>query len=69
MRVSSCIGRPRREMRTALVDPDFLPELAADVCEALLAVEAEGFQTAVAEHFYDLRVLWKWEFKSLVGLS
>ena len=56
-------------MRTALVDPDFLPELAADVCEALLAVEAEGFQTAVAEHFYDLRVLWKWEFKSLVGLS
>ena len=36
-----------------------LAELAADVCEALFAVETEGFETAVSEHFDDLSILWK----------
>ena len=40
----------------ALVDPDFLSEFTADVSEALFAVEAEGFETAVAEHFDHLSV-------------
>ena len=42
----------------ALVDPHLLAELAADVGEALFAVETEGFETAVAEHFEDLGVFW-----------
>ena len=46
----------RQQYDVALVDPDFLPEFAADVREALFAVEAEGFETAVAEHFDDLCV-------------
>lgn len=43
----------------ALVDPDLLSELATDVSETLFAVEAEGFEAAVAEHFEDLRVFWE----------
>ncbi len=49
----------REEDDVALVDPDFLAELAADVREAAGAVEAEGFEAAVAEHFEDLRVFWE----------
>lgn len=41
----------------ALVDPDLLPHLAADVGKALLAVEALGLEAAVAEHLDDLGVL------------
>lgn len=37
-----------QEDDVALVDPDFLAELAADMGEALGAVEAEGFEAAVA---------------------
>ena len=43
----------------ALVDPDFLAQLAADVGEALGAVEAERFEAAVAEHLEDLCVFWE----------
>ena len=43
----------------ALVDPDFLAELAADVGEAFGAVEAEGFEAAVAKHLEDLGVFWE----------
>ena len=48
----------REEDDVALVDPDFLAELAADVREAAGAVEAEGFEAAVAEHLEDLGVFW-----------
>jgi hypothetical protein len=41
----------------ALVDPDLLPQLAADMCEAARAVEALGLETAVAEHLDDLGIL------------
>jgi hypothetical protein len=41
----------------ALVDPDLLAHLAADDPEALLAVEAEAGDPAVAEHLRHLRVL------------
>jgi hypothetical protein len=40
----------------ALVDPDLLPQLAADMCEAARAVEALGLETAVSEHLDDLGV-------------
>lgn len=40
----------------ALVDPDLLAQLASDVCQSLLAVEAHGLETAVAQHLDDLRV-------------
>jgi len=52
----------------ALVDPDLLAELAADVCEALFAVEAESFETAVAEHFDDLRVFLAFLFEGQFAL-
>jgi hypothetical protein len=41
----------------ALVDPDLLPQLAANVCKAARAVEALGLETAVAEHLDDLGIL------------
>ena len=40
----------------ALVYPHFFPQLASDVGEAFFAVEAEGFQAAVAQHFEHLGV-------------
>jgi hypothetical protein len=40
----------------ALVDPDLLPQLAADMCEAARAVETLGFETTVSEHLDDLGV-------------
>jgi hypothetical protein len=39
-----------------LVDPDLLAQLAANMCEAALAVEALGFEAAVSEHLDDLGV-------------
>jgi hypothetical protein len=41
----------------SLVDPDLLPQLAADVCQSLLAVKAEGLQAPVAQHLQHLGVL------------
>src|SRR5690349_13669086 len=41
----------------ALVDPDLLPQLAADVGEAAGAVEALRLQAPVAKHLDHLRVL------------
>ena len=41
-----------------LVDPDFFAQFAADVGKSLGAVEAEGFETPVAEHFEDLCVFY-----------
>jgi hypothetical protein len=40
----------REQNDVALVDPDLLPQLAADMGETASAVEALGFQTAVSEH-------------------
>ena len=54
----------REQDDVTLVDPDFLPELAADMGEALGAVEAEGFETAVSEHLEDLRVFCRREVVS-----
>ena len=39
-----------------MVDPHFFAEFASDVRETLFAVETEGFETPVAEHFYYLGV-------------
>jgi hypothetical protein len=39
-----------------LVDPDLLPQLAADMGETARAVEALGFKTSVSEHLDDLSV-------------
>ena len=47
----------REQDDVALVDPDFLAQLTADVGEALLAVEAERLEAAIAEHLEHLRVL------------
>ena len=55
-----------QEYDVALIDPDLLSQLAADVSEAFFAVEAEGFETPVAEHFYYLRIFCGW---SLVALE
>ena len=46
----------REQDDVALVDPDLLPQLAADMGEAAGAVEALGFQAAVSEHLYYLGV-------------
>lgn len=48
----------RKEYYVALIDPDFLSELASDVGKALFAVEAESFQAAVAEHLDYLGILY-----------
>ena len=37
----------------------FLRSFAADVGQALGAVEAHGFEAAVAKHFEDLGVFWE----------
>ena len=47
----------RQQDDVALVDPDLLPQLAADVGKAAGAVEALRLQAAVAQHLDDLRVL------------
>jgi hypothetical protein len=47
----------RQQNNVALVDPDLLPQLAADMGEAAGAVEALRFQAAVAQHLDDLGVL------------
>lgn len=43
-------------VHVAVVDPHLLPQLSADVRQPLLAVEAHGLQTSVAQHFDDLCV-------------
>jgi hypothetical protein len=40
----------------ALVDPDLLPKLAANMCKTARAIEALGFQASVSEHLDDLGV-------------
>lgn len=47
----------REENNVTLVDPDLLPELATNVCQTLLTVEAKSLQTAVTQHLHDLRIL------------
>jgi len=39
------------------IDPDFFAQLAANVAEPLLAVDALRLHTAISEHLEDLRVL------------
>ena len=46
----------REQDDVALVDPDLLAELAADVGETLFAIEAEGLETSVTQHLDDLGV-------------
>lgn len=60
--VAGCVGTSgsgavRQNSHVSLVDPHLLPHLAADVCQALLAVEALGLEAAVAEHLDDLGIL------------
>ena len=52
----------------ALINPDFLAELATNVGEAFLAVEAERFEAAVAEHLEDLGVFLTFLFKGQLTL-
>jgi hypothetical protein len=52
----------------ALVDPDFLPQFATDMCEAAGAVEALGFETAVSEHLDDLGVFLAFFFEDKLAL-
>ena len=47
----------REEDDITLVDPDLLAELATNVSETLLAIEAESLETTVAQHLHDLCVL------------
>lgn len=46
----------RQENNVALVDPDLLPQLAADMGKAARAVEALCLQTAVSKHLDHLGV-------------
>lgn len=48
--------RDNGENETYSVDPDSFAHLAANVCEASLAVEAERLKAAVAEHASHLRI-------------
>jgi hypothetical protein len=52
-------GRPggRRERPPHRVHPHFLAHLAADMAQALDAVDAHGLEAAVAQHAHHLRVL------------
>lgn len=47
----------RQEDDVALVDPDLLPQLATNVRQSLLAVEAERLQAPVTQHLHDLCIL------------
>ena len=47
----------RQQDDVALVDPDLLAELATDVGEATLTVEAERLETPVPKHLDNLSVL------------
>lgn len=46
----------REQDDVSLVDPDLLPQLASNVRQTLLAIEAQGLQTAVTQHLHDLRI-------------
>jgi hypothetical protein len=48
----------REQDDVALVDPDLLAQLAANMCEALGAIEAERLEATVAEHFQNLCIFW-----------
>jgi hypothetical protein len=58
----------REQYYIALVDPDFLSELPTDMGEALLAVEAERFEAAVAEHLEDLGIFLAFFFEGQLAL-
>jgi len=47
----------REEDNITLVDPDLLAELATNVGETALAVEAHGLETTVAKHLHNLSIL------------
>jgi len=46
----------RQEDNITLIDPDLLPQFAANMCKTTSAVETLGFQTSVSEHLDDLGV-------------
>ena len=58
----------RQEDNITLVDPDLLPQLAADMGETAGAVEALGFQTTVSEHLDDLGVFLAFLFEDEFAL-
>lgn len=58
----------RQQDNVALVDPDLLPQLAADMGETAGAVEALGFQTTVSEHLDDLGVFLAFLFEDEFAL-
>ena len=46
----------RKEDDVALVDPDLLAQFTTDVGEPLGAIETEGLESAIAEHFENLGI-------------
>ena len=58
----------RQQDNVTLVDPDLLPQLAADMGETAGAVEALGFQTTVSEHLDDLGVFLAFFFEDEFAL-
>ena len=58
----------RQEDNITLVDPDLLPQLAANMRETTSAVETLGFQTSVSEHLNDLGVFLAFLFEDEFAL-